>query len=214
MVLDLKSHLGPTIVDFIVRPFLGDQEWFYLTGAWDSIGKDVVSFSAKTGKLDLLQWARKHHRYPWGDWVCSMAAENGHLEVLKWARENGCPWSVWTCSWAARNGHLEILKWARENGCQWDEITCAQAALNGHIEVLQWARENGCPWGVGICTCAAENGHLEVLQWGKKMVARGMKELVYSRQLMVTWNYCNGHKKMVVHGNENINLFFLRNLTI
>jgi hypothetical protein len=106
------------------------------------VKKDLYSYGAKVGNLELLKWAR-------------LGQSNG-ME---------CSWDAdkfWTCELAARGGHLEVLKWARlcqgsNMECPWDEFhwdanTCAAAASGGHLEVLKWARlgqgpnENGCPW--------------------------------------------------------------------
>ena len=99
--------------------------------------------------------------------LCSYSAKGGHLEVLQWARAHGCPWDARTCLMAARNGHLAVLQWARAHGCPWDEQTCARAAGNGHLKVLQWARAHGCPWDEHTRLFAADIGHLEVLKWAR-----------------------------------------------
>ena len=61
----------------------------------------------------------------------SWAARFGQLEMLQWARASGCPWNAATCSEAALGGHLEVLQWARANGCPWDHHT--RDVATGHV---------------------------------------------------------------------------------
>ena len=124
----------------------------------------TCSEAAWDGHLEMLKWARAHE-CPWDAKTCANAALNGHLEVLQWARAQGCPWNKATCTIAAKNGHLATLQWARAQGCPWYNRTCHGAAGGRHLAVLQWARAQGCPWDEWTCTSAAENGHLAVLQW-------------------------------------------------
>ena len=100
---------------------------------------------ASIDSVERLALVRKVHKWREPKNLCSFAARAGYLEVLQWARLNGSPWDEWTCAYAAQGGHLEVLQWARLNGCPWDEWTCSYAAGKGHLEVLQWARLNGCP---------------------------------------------------------------------
>ena len=97
------------------------------------------------------------------------AARSGHLEVLQWAREHHCPWNSLTPAWAAAGGHLAVLQWARENDCPWDSSTPAWAAAGGHLEMLQWVRENdatGEVWNErNVRRCAGGPRKQEVLTW-------------------------------------------------
>ena len=90
---------------------------------------------------DLLE---KHGKY----YLCYYAAKTGQLDVLQWARQNNCYWTVWTCTDAAENGHLHILQWLHEHNCPWDEMTCAFAAYKGHLHILQWARKKWLSMGL------------------------------------------------------------------
>ena len=53
--------------------------------------------------------------------VCQ-AAKSGHLDVLQWAWEHHCPWDAWMCATAAGDGHRNALLSAREHRCPWDEV--------------------------------------------------------------------------------------------
>mmetsp|Transcript_2875 Transcript_2875/g.9755 ORF Transcript_2875/g.9755 Transcript_2875/m.9755 type:complete len:296 (-) Transcript_2875:235-1122(-) len=128
--------------------------------------RDMCRLAARSGKLEVLQWARENG-CPWDADTCAEAALGGHLELLKWARKNGCSWSESTCALAAFGGHLALLKWARDHMCPWSKETCSLAAIGGHLSVLQWAREKGCPWDAKTCSNAAWGGHLEVLKWAR-----------------------------------------------
>jgi hypothetical protein len=120
--------------------------------------------ASKHGRLDALQFARKH-QLPWDEWTCAYAAGVGHLDVLQWAREHGCPWDRWTCIDAARMGHLHILKWAREHGCPCDHLTSSCAARNGYLDILEWLRANSCPLDTYLCDDACRGGHLNIIVW-------------------------------------------------
>jgi hypothetical protein len=73
------------------------------------------------------------------------AAKSGHLEVLQWARQHGCPWDSRTCSYAAIAGHLDVLQWLRENdatGEVWSESRVRTfAGGRRKLEVLTWLDE-------------------------------------------------------------------------
>jgi len=113
------------------------------------------------GCLSTLKHLHSRGHLERKEWLCMFAARSGQLEVLQWARANGCLWNGETCYWAATSGHLEILQWARANGCPWNENTCWGAAQVGHLEVLRWARANGCPWDRRTRDKAAELGYVE-----------------------------------------------------
>jgi len=113
------------------------------------------------GCLSTLKHLHSRGHLERKEWLCMFAARSGQLEVLQWARANGCLWNGETCYWAATGGHLEILQWARANGCPWNENTCWGAAQVGHLEVLRWARANGCPWDRRTRDKAAELGYVE-----------------------------------------------------
>jgi hypothetical protein len=41
-----------------------------------------------------------------------MAARSGHLDILQWAIRNGCDWSAHYCySFARNNGHHKVTQW-------------------------------------------------------------------------------------------------------
>jgi hypothetical protein len=113
------------------------------------------------GCLSTLKHLHSRGHLERKEWLCMFAARSGQLEVLQWARANGCLWNGETCYWAATGGHLEILQWARANGCPWNENTCWGAAQVGPLEVLRWARANGCPWDRRTRDKAAELGYME-----------------------------------------------------
>ena len=66
--------------------------------------------------MHVLQWLRAHGS-PWDKEVCSYAAFHGHLEVLKWATLHGCAWDqeVWMA--VMRGGHKDVMVWAEAYGC-------------------------------------------------------------------------------------------------
>jgi len=82
----------------------------------------------------------------WQQKTCAQAAGAGKLEVLEFARRHHCPWDADTCSLAAYGGHFRVLVWARAHGCPWNEWTTYLAAESGNLHVLRWAREHHCPW--------------------------------------------------------------------
>lgn len=122
---------------------------------------------AKGWRRAVRQLYVDDHDCSWSTLTCWEAAKSGYLDVLQWARDNGCPWNADTCMGAAEGGHLEVLRWARSNGCPWNERTCSGAAQGGNLGILQWARRNGCPWDEYTFTCAATERHLDVLDWAR-----------------------------------------------
>jgi len=62
---------------------------------------EVCGALALSGRLDLLQESRRRG-FPWARNVCTWAASRGHLELLEWAVAHGCSWDpVLVCEWAA-----------------------------------------------------------------------------------------------------------------
>ena len=97
------------------------------------------------GCLSTLKHLHSRGHLERKEWLCMFAARSGQLEVLQWARANGCLWNGETCYWAATGGHLEILQWARANGCPWNEDTIANAGHNVYDDVVIRAKANGAP---------------------------------------------------------------------
>jgi hypothetical protein len=143
-------------------PYSAAHKLLYDRKLWS---KATVSYAARNGHLEVLQWLMTEN-CPWDAKACTIAAKYGNLEVLQWLRTKNCQWDAKACAYAAQNGHLIVLQWLRANGCDWCPRTCSNAARSGHLEVLQWARNNGCDWRYEhICNTAAAYGKLEVLQW-------------------------------------------------
>ena len=88
----------------------------------------------------LLSKVKKGNREKMERLVCDEAARTGKLEVLQWARENRFHWIKKSVSEnAAQGGHLEVLKWLNAKNILQGEIG-KYAALGGHLHVLEWLK--------------------------------------------------------------------------
>jgi hypothetical protein len=117
------------------------------------------------GDFELLKALRARGKEFVDGWTCAYAAKSGRLDILQWARANGAPWDKWTCAHAAESGALDALKWAHANGCPMDEWTCAYAAKEGRMDVLRWARSAGCPFTETAVEYAEDSRHYDAVAY-------------------------------------------------
>ena len=156
---------------------------------------EIMSFAARNGNLEMLEWLQKHHcpldlktfskaakgchvqvlywlqeSYGWdaSDRTCEAIVSTGRFDILQWALQSGCPWDARCAYTSARHGHADMFRWIwfnRESSPIDMDSLCSGAAFGGHLELLQLAREYRCPWDERTCKCAVRTGKLEILQW-------------------------------------------------
>ena len=156
---------------------------------------EIMSFAARNGNLEMLEWLQKHHcpldlktfskaakgchvqvlywlqeSYGWdaSDRTCEAIVSTGRSDILQWALQSGCPWDARCAYTSARHGHADMFRWIwfnRESSPIDMDSLCSGAAFGGHLELLQLAREYHCPWDERTCKCAVRTGKLEILQW-------------------------------------------------
>ena len=156
---------------------------------------EIMSFAARNGNLEMLEWLQKHHcpldlktfskaakgchvqvlywlqeSYGWdaSDRTCEAIVSTGRSDILQWALQSGCPWDARCAYTSARHGHADMFRWIwfnRESSPIDMDSLCSGAAFGGHLELLQLAREYRCPWDERTCKCAVRTGKLEILQW-------------------------------------------------
>jgi len=95
-------------------------------------------------------------------------AKSGDLEVLQWARKNGCPMPTCVLEGAAETGCIHILQWIE--GCQYlDEFQMDKirvvASKYGHLHILKWLVDIGSCVDNLVVENAAEAGHLHIIKW-------------------------------------------------
>lgn len=178
MILPTEAEPGDfgvtaTTCRFVCRTWYAVLPYSHLSR---EASKRFLFNAARTGRLELLRWAREEQGCPWGrvSELSTQAARGGHLPVLQWVKNTAgtapSPWDEATCAAAAAGGHLDVLQWLRhpEQGCAWDAKTTAHAAGIGRLDILRWARRNGCPWDRFVCAWAVRGGHENVLKWAWK----------------------------------------------
>jgi hypothetical protein len=138
--------------------------------------------AALDGDFRLLKALRASGKEFVDGWTCAYAAKSGRLDILQWARANGAPWDKWTCAHAAEGGALEALKWAHANGCPMDEWTCAYAAKEGRMDVLRWARSVGCPFNGLAVEYAEAAKHYDVVAYLRERQATPRQQAVQATQ--------------------------------
>jgi hypothetical protein len=122
---------------------------------------------ARTGKLELLKWAREEKNCEWNEWTSQAAAYAANLEMQKYCVANSCPIDENACAGAAEGGHLECLKYLREViKAPWDSGTAVLAALGGHLHILEYLVERKYDKYDNLaCSLAAKNGDLKCLKF-------------------------------------------------
>jgi hypothetical protein len=122
--------------------------------------RHLAEVSARSGKLELLQWL--HVRgCPWDEpEVCRRAALSGNVNKLIWLQQVTAPWSAELKSemlLSARwNTKLSAVKWLRQRGAGWPssfcDVTDSKATqVCWTVAVVSWSLKNGCTWGNWQC---------------------------------------------------------------
>ncbi len=113
--------------------------------AWGNDWGSMTRAMIYRGYLKLLQWWETYTNIKMVQFkdICAFSARYGRLDILQWLRAGGAPWDTWTCNFAARNGHLKVLQWARAQNppAPWNSATL-ENARNQPI-ILEWLREKG-----------------------------------------------------------------------
>lgn len=78
--------------------------------------------------------------------ICAEAAKSGKLEVLEWAHAHGHPINQGVIYGGAISNSPNILKWGKERGLSLDRA-CEAAAAHNSWAAMEWLSENGAPWG-------------------------------------------------------------------
>ena len=131
----------------------------------------IMSFAARNGNLEMLEWLQKHH-CPLDLKTFSKAAKGCHVQVLYWLQESyGWDASDRTCEAIVSTGRSDILQWALQSGCPWDARCAYTSARHGHANMFRWIwfnRESSPIDMDSLCSGAAFGGHLELLQLARR----------------------------------------------
>ena len=132
----------------------------------------VMSFAARNGNLEMLEWLQKH-QCPLDLKTFSKAARGCHVHVLYWLQVSyGWNASDRTCEAIVSTGRSDILQWALEKGCPWDARCAYTIARHGHTDMFHWilnSDRESFPIDMGsLCSGAAFGGHLELLQFARE----------------------------------------------
>ncbi|KAL6041322.1 Ankyrin repeat-containing domain [Balamuthia mandrillaris] len=148
------------------------------------------------------KWARTSQ-------VCSHAARSGNLEMLQWAMDNGFYWEASTFDEAAAEGHLSLLQWVRARGHLWSLWAYGRAAQNGHVDVLKYMLEElpGVLTHLPADSAlkpqfwAAKAGNMEVLRFLRATTRCEWDRLTCSGAAKgATCRCCNGCESKAAHG--------------
>jgi hypothetical protein len=128
----------------------------------------VTPLLAKTGSVELLDWAVKNNS-PWDAVeVLEVAAEAGHFDVLEWAVKEGLWASHQKISrGAAKSGNIEIVKFTIARECPVYSTLPELAALHGHVELFKFLEKGYTRIFIwrDLIQKAAEGGFLEMLNY-------------------------------------------------
>lgn len=125
--------------------------------------QDATWWSAKYGNFEMVKYFDIAN-----EWTCRGAAKSGRLDILQWALERVCLTVPEIQYDAASHGHLHILQWLLETGAPMEFETIAAAALEtGHFHILLFVIEHGelfIPNEQWILT-ASTAGQFEMVKW-------------------------------------------------
>ena len=111
---------------------------------------DLVDLTARTGQVEVLEWALARG-YSWPSDACVTAADEGHFDVLELARKTGGPWrgpndrglpdGEMVMRGLAQHGQVALLKQYIEAGCEVSSFVWNSAASAGQLDVLDYLIE-------------------------------------------------------------------------
>ena len=153
---------------------------------------DLVDLTARTGQVEVLEWALARG-YSWPSDACVTAADEGHFDVLELARKTGGPWrgpndrglpdGEMVMRGLAQHGQVALLKQYIEAGCEVSGFVWESAASAGQLDVLDYLieiqEEKGqqgnfqnhnfafmkSTWRSEVARGGAQGGHVSVLKW-------------------------------------------------
>ncbi len=75
---------------------------------------------------------------------CAEAAREGRLDVLQWLRRHDCPWDEETGKWAAESGNWTLLRWVLDQEPEWAGVREVSEPEEEEKEIKQgWG---SCLW--------------------------------------------------------------------
>lgn len=149
-------------------------EWLYTFTKRTSPSSFAMTFAARSGRIDVLEWLKAHGIKNNLIEAMNSAAMNGHIETLDWLKNpiNNPLRNTFTqiaIHLAARNGHIETLKWLYNTKYKRIRIEYEYpmyyATMGGHINVIEWLFENGDQLQPELISHAVSYGQLETVEW-------------------------------------------------
>lgn len=138
----------------------------------DGVVRGAVRAAVAHGRVEVLEWLRKHHddRVVWWREAIAHAPD---AETARWLHENLAPISEQEKEAllvrAMELGHLQVAQWVcglRDRQPGRADLGLRHAASGGHTDVLKWAVNHlGAQLDQRHMNCAVSNGKIETAQW-------------------------------------------------
>lgn len=116
----LPLYVGKDILS-IIKSFIDDDEWYYLTNNWEAI-EYPIDFAIVANKISLLYWCFQTNTPNRNDllYAATDASYNGHNDMVKFLVSKGCVMTRVCYVHAHERGDGDMIKWLWENDCPID----------------------------------------------------------------------------------------------